>query len=68
MKIYQKLFELRTQHGYSYLDMANKLGICKSYYWQIEHREKRIYYEMAVRISAIFHLKPDDIFYDETIV
>lgn len=66
MKVYQKLFELRKKYGYSYQDMANKLGICKSYYWQIEHCEKRIFYDMAVQISAIFQLKPDDIFYDET--
>lgn len=59
------LKELREKKGLSYEDMAKKLGISKAYYWQIEHKNRRLYYEMAKEIAAIFDLKPDDIFYNE---
>ena len=42
------------------------IKICKAYYWQIEHNNSRLQYQLAKEIAAIFHLKPDDIFYDET--
>ena len=59
------LKELREKKNLSYLDMAEILGISKSYYWQIEHKNRRLYYDMAKEIAAIFELKPDDIFYEE---
>ena len=59
------LKELRENKGLSYLDMAEMLGISKAYYWQIEHKNRRLYYEMAKDIAEIFGLKPDDIFFDE---
>ncbi len=59
------LKELREKNNLSYEDMAQKLGISKSYYWQIEHKNRRLYYEMAKDIAEIFGLKPDDIFFDE---
>lgn len=59
------LKELREKNNYSYEDMAIMLGISKSYYWQIEHKNRRLYYEMAKEIAKIFNLKPDDIFFDE---
>lgn len=63
-----KLKELRLEKEYSYQDMANLLQVSKSFYWQIEHNNRRLSYELAKNISAIFGLKPDDIFYEnETI-
>lgn len=59
------LKELREKKHLSYLDMAEILGISKSYYWQIEHKNRKLYYDMAKRIAAIFDLKPDDIFFEE---
>lgn len=59
------LKELREKKGLSYEDMAKKLKISKAYYWQIEHKNRRLSYEMAKSIAAIFGLKPDDIFYEE---
>lgn len=59
------LKKLREDKGLSYEDMGKILGISKSYYWQIEHKNKRLYYDMAKRISKVFNLKPDDLFYDE---
>ncbi len=62
----QHLINLRIKKGYSHQDMAKLLGISKSYYWQIEHKKRRLYYDMAKKIAAVFNLKPDDIFYEET--
>lgn len=56
---------LREKKGLSYEDMAKKLGISKSYYWQIEHKNRRLSYEMAKDIAKIFELKPDDLFYED---
>lgn len=54
----------RLKHNYTYQQMADMLNICKSYYWQIEHNNRRLYYDLAVRIAKIFGKKPDDIFFD----
>lgn len=59
------LKKLREQKNLSCKDMAEILKISKAYYWQIEHKNRRLYYDMAVKIAAIFDLKPDDIFYEE---
>lgn len=59
-----KLEELRIKHNYSYQQMADMLNISKSYYWQIEHNNRRIFYDLAVKIGKIFNKKPDEIFYD----
>ncbi len=59
------LIELRKKKGLSYNDMAKILGISKSYYWQIEHKNRRLYYDMAKKIAKIFNLKPDDIFLED---
>ncbi len=65
IKGYKKLTKLREKKNYSYADMAEKLKISKCFYWQIEHKKRRLYYDMAKRIAAIFELKPDDLFYEK---
>ena len=62
-----KLREYRIRNNFTYDFMAYLLGISKAYYWQIEHDQKRLSYDLAVSIASIFHLKPDDLFYDEFI-
>lgn len=66
LKENEKLKKLRLGKGYTYQAMADRLGICKAYYWQIEHNNRRLKYSLAKDIAAVFDLKPDDIFYDET--
>ncbi|MFT8323224.1 MAG: helix-turn-helix transcriptional regulator [Bacillus sp. (in: firmicutes)] len=58
----EKLRELRTKNGYTYQKMADKLGITKSYYWQIENEKRGLSYEQAVKIASIFQKKPDEVF------
>lgn len=59
------LRKLREEKGLSYEDMAKKLNISKSFYWQLEHKNRRLSYKMAQNIASIFGLKPDAIFYEE---
>lgn len=56
---------IRLQHGLTMQDMANKLGISKTFYWQIETENRRLSYTMAIKIARIFDKKPDEIFYEE---
>ena len=61
----KKLKELRIKNNLNIKEMAKLVGISPTYYWQIENKSRRLYYELAVKISKIFNLKPDDIFYEE---
>ena len=58
-----KLKEIRKQNNYTVYDMAEKLKITPSFYSQIENKKKRLFYDMAIKISSIFNMKPDEIFY-----
>lgn len=60
-----KLKVERIKNKLTHQEMALRLGLSKSYYWQLENRKRNLSYAMAVRISNIFKLKPDDLFYDE---
>ncbi|MBE6154547.1 MAG: helix-turn-helix transcriptional regulator [Firmicutes bacterium] len=63
-KVNFKLQNLRKEKNMSCEDMAKELGICKAYYWQLENGNRRLYYDLTLKIAKIFNLKPDDIFYD----
>lgn len=60
-----KLAELRKNAKYSYQQMANNLNISKTFYWQIENGRRRLSYVMAIRIAAVFNMKPDELFYED---
>ena len=59
------LKELRIKNNLSIVEMAKLAGISPTYYWQIENKTRRLYYELAIRIAKVFKKKPDDIFFDE---
>ncbi len=59
-----KLKFIRTTNNITIKKMAEIIGISYTYYWQIENKERNLYYSLAVKISKVFKLKPDDIFYD----
>ena len=63
-KNYQKLYLERKRRNLSYEDMSKMLGLSKIYYWQIENKKRRLFYDLAVKIAEIFQLKPDDLFYE----
>lgn len=60
-----KLKEIRLQANLSCSDMSKRLHISKTHYWQIEQKRRRLYYDMALRISYIFGMKPDSLFYED---
>ncbi len=63
--MYKKLKELRQEKRYTTQKMGEKLGISKAFYCQIENGKRRLSYDMAIRIAAIFRVRPDTIFYDD---
>lgn len=58
-----KLKILREKNNYTVKDMADMLNISPAHYCLIENKKRNLYYDMAIKISNIFNLKPDDIFY-----
>ena len=60
-----KLQQYRKKYNYSCQDMADKLNISKSFYWQIENNKRRLSYDIAFKIAKIFKVKPDNLFYDD---
>jgi len=63
MVFMEKLKQIRTEFGYTYQKMAELLKISKTFYWQIENKQRTLTYEMAKKIADIFKKKPDDLFY-----
>ena len=62
-----KLKKIRKENKYTIYDMARILKITPSFYSQIENKKKRLFYDMAIKISAIFNMKPDQLFYTSII-
>lgn len=60
-----KLKQLRQVKGITTKEMANKLGISKAFYSQLENNKRTISYIMAIKIADIFNKKPDTIFYED---
>lgn len=60
-----KLKEIRAQYGHTSRDMAAMLKISKPFYSQIENGRRRLSYDMAIKISKIFNMTPDEIFYED---
>lgn len=56
---------LRTQKHFTCSDMSDFLNISKAFYWQIEQGERKLSYDMAVKIADVFKRKPDYIFYND---
>lgn len=51
--------------GLTVSEISKLIGISSTYYWQIENKQRRLYYELAIKIAKIFNKKPDEIFYEE---
>lgn len=62
--MFEKLRKLRLQNGFTTKNMADKLGISKPFYSQLENQNRRLSYEMACKIADIFNMKPDEIFFE----
>lgn len=60
-----KLKMTREKQGYTSDRMAKILNISKAFYSQIENGRRRLSYDMALKISHIFNMKPDELFYED---
>lgn len=65
--MYKKLKEMRYKNGLTAKEVAERVGISKAFYCQLENRRRRLSYETAIKIANVFNVKPDYIFYIETI-
>lgn len=61
---YKKLRKLREDKDLTYQMIAKELKMSTSYYWQIENKKKKFYYDTAKKIADYFNMKPDDIFFE----
>lgn len=61
------LKQYRIKHKLSYKDMSTKLGISKTFYWQIENDKRRLSYNRAMEIAKIFNTTPDQLFYEDIV-
>ena len=61
----KRLKELRKVNGLTVIEISKIIGISPTYYWQIENKKRRMYYELAVKIAKVFNKKPDEVFYEE---
>lgn len=59
------LKKTRKKYKLTIYDMGKQLNISAVYYYQIETKQRSLSYLMAVKISNIFHMKPDDLFYEK---
>lgn len=60
-----KIRKLRKENALSVYDMAALLGITAAYYSQLENKKRRLFYDMAIKLAAIFEMHPDELFYPE---
>ncbi len=65
--MYSKLKEIRIKNNMTLVDVANRVGISKAFYCQLENGKRRLLYETAVKIAKVFNVKPDYLFYNDTL-
>lgn len=63
----KKLKKIRKENKFTHKFMSEMLNISKIYYWEIENGKKRLSYNLAIKIAEIFHMTPDELFYDDFI-
>ena len=56
---------IRKEKKIKMREIASKMGVSVSYYWQLEKGKKRLFYDRAIQIATIFNMKPDDLFYTD---
>lgn len=65
--MYNKLKEVRKNKKMTAREVAEKVGISKPFYCQIENCKRRLSYDTAVKIANVFGVTPDHLFYDDTL-
>lgn len=62
-----KLRKVRNKSGLTQQQVASEVNMTKGGYSQIENGKRGLSYDKAVEISAVFGLKPDDIFFSHQV-
>ena len=62
IKVSKNLKKIREEYQISAKEVAEQVGISKSYYSMIENDKRGLSYINALKIAAVFDMKPDDIF------
>lgn len=65
--MYKKLKEIRYKKHMTAKEVAEQVGISKAFYCQLENQKRRLLYETAIKIANVFGVKPDYLFYEDTI-
>ena len=65
--MYSKLKEIRIKNNMTLVDVASRVGISKAFYCQLENGKRRLLYETAVKIASVFNVRPDYLFYNDTV-
>ena len=65
--VYDKLKSIRYKNNMTTKQVADAVGISKAFYCQLENRKRRLSYETAVKIAGVFGLKPDNLFYEDSV-
>jgi putative transcriptional regulator len=58
---------IRKSHRMTLADLANKIKVSKAYLSMIETGKRTLDYLVAIKIAAVFQLKPDQIFYNDLV-
>ena len=66
--MYSKLKKFRNKNNLTLQEVANRVGISKAFYCQLENGKRRMLYETAVSIASVFNVKPDYLFYDDAVL
>lgn len=61
----EKFRTLRKEKGMNLEEVARKLRVSKAYVSMIETGKRSLDYEMAIQMAQIFHIRPDEIFFDD---
>ena len=65
--MYNKLKSFRYKNNLTLQEVADRVGISKAFYCQLENGKRRMLYETAVSIASVFNVKPDYLFYDDAV-
>ena len=65
--VYNKLKMVRVKNKLTAREVAERVGISKPFYCQLENCKRRLSYDTALKIASVFGVKPDYLFYDETL-
>lgn len=65
--MYKKLKQIRYKNNMTAKEVAERVGISKAFYCQLENCKRRLSYDTAIKIAGVFNVKPDYLFYNDTV-